>query len=524
MTRQLTRFVFVAVLVFSLGIATPVGATLPADASPNTTTANIHIEQPRFISTPVRTINENGTTVHVVRGRYLEITTRGFNHSQVTEFGVVEDAGTLAFDKSDSEYVLNTQGTNGTFHVQWTVAGPNQTRIHRAAIRVKRAKFAHTSSERLSTLKEDASRGAELTRSIKRSGDPDTPVEDKVAFGNKVRNFGHAPFSTLSGQFVALWIMRVTTPAGWIDGGITLILVYLLTRGLYAAIARYRKQLENHEEMTRREDRQFIRQKSQTLYGTPLTMVDAWDDYLTGIFEDYLGPNLGAALNQFWSVWGEENLKKMYASAMGEVGYWVTVTRDGDTITDLTVLTPEDAPDSANVETDGGNRGEEYPLHAASENIISALSWDDHIDSHVFSEDPDVELVDHLMVTNQDSDDDLISEIGVQIPEEFESRHAFMDALSEFIRAVMSSEFTDMETVPKQDRAVLNNLHAFTAVMDEQFGVPLDLYWRAIDWNADGLSRTEEADSVLSDLKDAEDISELDMDSLPLNPGGDVDV
>jgi len=340
-----------------------------------------------------------------------------------------------------------------------------------------------------------------------------------VDFGNSVRDFSHNPFSAFTGQFMALQTIRFMTPAGWIDLGLTIGLVYLLTRGLYSTIARLRKQLEKEEQVARREDVQYLKMFKQTLSGKLITDVDAIDDFQAKVLEDKLGKNLHTILQNFWMVWGEESLKRMYADAMGTVGYSARITRDdAGNVQSVDVLDPDDrspmadggepsdksgnGPNGDPGVVDFGGNTEVIGLSNATDDVLDALKWE-QVDSHVFQQNPDISAVDHLMVANRDRHGDLISELNISIPEDFQSRKEFMDASAHVIREVMESDFTDEETVPREDRAVLNNLMAFATVMDNQYDVPLDLYWRACVWNAEGLSRDDEAESVLSDITDA---------------------
>lgn len=503
-------------------------AAVPAAGSPQVRSADLTIEQPRHVSGVVTSTTENGASVYVASGKYLEIEPNNFNSSAVTDFSVQESEGVLSYDKGDGEYVLNTQGNAGTYHLHWTVSEGNSTARYSAVIRVSQASFAHVPSSQYEQLRSDHQRYEGLISSIESSGDPDTPLEQKVAFGNQVREFANNPFSALTGQFMALQILRFTTPAGWIDLTIIILLVYGGTRGLYATLARFRKQLEAEEKVSRREDEQYLKMFRQVLAGKQMTDVDAIDDHQAAVLENSLGNNLYTALQNFWTTWGEDSLKRMYSDAMGSVGYAVRVVRD-DTgaVQSVEVLDPEDGSPMA----DGGEPedGEDWTavdpgamdttedtmnLSNAPDDVLEALRWE-QVDDRVFQKNPDISAVDHLMTANRDRPGDLISELNVSIPEDFSSRQEFMEAIAHFIAEVMETEFTDEQNVPREDRAVLNNVMAFTTVMSDQYDVPLDLYWRACIWNAEGLSRDDEAESVLADITDAGEVMD-DVDT----PGG----
>lgn len=485
-------------------------AMAPAMAQTAAQQADIQIEQPRHVSQSVDTINENGTRVYTARGAYLELRPQNFNTSDVSKFVVQESEGILTYDKGTGEYVLDTQGNAGTYHVKWTVSAENSTVLYQATIRVVTASYAHLPQSQYSQLKADARKGDELRQSIADSGDPDKSVDEKVEFGNRVRNFANNPFSVLTGQFIALQTLRFLTPAGWLDLGMILALVYGLTRGLYSTIARLRKQLEKEEQVSRREDIQRLKQYKSVLAGQQMTEVDAIDDHQAAVLETSLGTNMFTALRNFWNTWGAGNLKRMYLDAMGAVGYRARVTRDDrGEVTAVEILDPEDG----GALTDGGEpSGDLTPLKNAPEDVVGALSWE-QVDTRVFQRDPDISAVDHLMVQNRDSDADLIGDLNVSIPEDFQSRQEFMEAIAAFLQHVQETEFTDDENYPRKDRTVLNHLFAFTTVMEQEYNVPLDLYWRACIWNADGLDRDDEARDVLSDITDAEQM--LDDTDLP---------
>jgi len=321
--RQWKRAVILALVVLTT-LGPIAGTALAAD----TTEAQLSVTQSRFVSEPVETVSENGSQVYVARGQYLEITPENFNTSDVTDFTVRENEGVISFDRQIGRYVLNTQGNSGTYHVRWTVSEFNQSVIYTAAIRVVTADYAHVPQADYDRLRETSTRNEQLIQSIENSGDPDKPVEQKVEFGNEVRDFANNPFSALTGQFIAIQTLRFMTPAGWIDLGVTVALVYLLTRGVYGTIGRLRKQLEKEEQVSRREDRQYIQMFKQILAGKQMTDVDGIDDHQAAVLEDKLGPNLFTALRNFWKTWGADNLKLMYADAMGTVGYHARAIRD----------------------------------------------------------------------------------------------------------------------------------------------------------------------------------------------------
>jgi hypothetical protein len=511
---QWSRSLIIAMMVL-MAVTSAVG---PAFAQDTTRQANIQIEQPRHVAESVETVTDNGSRVYVARGKYLEIEPRNFNQSDVTDFSVQESEGVLKYDKQDTEYVLNTQSNAGTYHLSWTVSTDNSTAVYRATIRVVTANYAHPSQEQYEQLKDDAQQGASLRESIADSGDPDKSVEQKVEFGNRVRDFAHNPFSALTGQFMALQTLRFLTPAGWLDLAITVGLVYFLTRGLYSTIARLRKQLEKEEQVSRREDIQYLRMYKQVLAGKQMTDVDGIDDHQAAVLETKLGTNLFTALRNFWKTWGADSLKRMYADAMGTVGYKARVRRDDrGEVSDVEVLDPG----SGGALTDGGEPedapGVVEPLNTVDSDVVDAMTWE-QVDDRVFQKNPDISAVDHLMVANRDRQGDLIGDLNVSVPEDFQSRQAFMEAIGEFIAHIQETEFTDEENVPREDRTVLNHLMAFTTTMEQEYSVPLDLWWRACIWNAEGLSRDDEAESVLNDITDAGDI----MDDVEYRGGDSV--
>lgn len=507
--RAPARTVLCAFLIL-MAVSSAVGAGLAG--AQVTRTADITIDQPRHVSQPVDERRENGSVVYVARGKHLEIQANNFNSADVSEFSVQEAEGILTYDKSDREWILNTQGNAGTYHLAWTVSTNNSSVVYRATIRVPTAAYTSVPSDQYSQLKSDAQEGEDIRSRFENAGDPDKPVSEKVDFSVKVVEFTHNPFSVLTGQFMAIQTLRFMTPAGWIDIGLVVLLVYALTRGLYGTIARLRKQLEKEEKISRREDVQWLKMYKQILSGQMMTDVDGIDDHQAAVLEKALGTNLFTALRNFWNTWGADSLKRMYADAMGTVGYSVRIHRDdrGD-ITSVDVLDPDrrdaladggpggedDGPDAT---TDGG--GQVLNLSNAPVEALDALTWD-QVDDRVFEKNPDISAVDHLMVANRNRPGDLIGDLNVSIPEDIQSRQEFMEALGRFIAHVQQTEFTDEENYPREDRTVLNHLMAFTTTMSDEYNVPLDLWWRAAIWNAEGLSRDDEAESVLDDITDA---------------------
>jgi hypothetical protein len=501
---------FKALIIGLMVLMAVSSAVTPALAAPNSQ-ADIDIQQPRHVSEPVEQTEDNGSRVYVARGQYLEIQPENFNQENVTSFSVQESEGTLSYDSSTGEYVLNTQGNAGTYHLHWTVSENGDTTVYTAIIRVQTASYRHLPDEQYEQLREDAERGASIISTLENAGDPDEPLEQKVEFSEQVLNFAHNPFSALTGQFMALQTLRFMTPAGWLDLGLIVLLVYGLTRGLYATIARLRKQLEKEEQVSRREDVQYLKMYKQVLAGQMMSDVDAIDDHQAAVLENALGTNLFTALRNFWNTWGAGSLKRMYADAMGTVGYSVRVKRDSaGEITSVDVLDPDsrdpmadggEDPDGEDVDLDGPEPAV-HKLANAPSDVVDALTWE-QIDDRVFQKNPDISAVDHLMVANRDRPGDLISDLNISVPEDFQSRQEFMESIAAFIQHVQETEFTDDENYPREDRTVLNHLMAFTTVMEQEYNIPLDLWWRACIWNAEGLSRDDEAESVLADITDA---------------------
>lgn len=523
-SQMAVRVCVAAILVLSvLGAAVPMAA-----GQDNTRQAELQIEQERHVTTQPDVVSGNGSRVYETRGRYLEIEPQNFQQDDVTTFSVQESEGVLTYDKSDREYVLDSQGNAGTYHLSWTVSTNDSTAVYTATIRVAEADYEHLPASQYENLRSDSQRGSEVINRFENAGKDEWSMEYKLQFSEAVLNFRADPFSALKGQFVAIQTLRFMTPAGWLDLGLIVVLVYALTRGLYATIARLRKQLEKEEQVQRREDKLYIQQFKQILAGQQITDVEQIDDHQAAVLEERLGPNLFTALRNFWSTWGPDALKKMYADAMGTVGYRVEFTRNSrNKVTNVTVVDPdsgrpvtdggdpEDAPEGASGEDapddDEADDGPGVKLGDAPDDVIEAMEWE-QIDQRVFQDNPDISAIDHLMVANREDGTDLIGELNISIPDDFQSRKEFMDAIGYFLDHVQKTEFTDDETnVPREDRTVLNHLMVFATVMDDVYDLPLDLYWRAAVWNAEGLSQDDSARSTLNDITDANELLDEDV-------------
>lgn len=505
----------------------------------NTSTATpaaLNVEQERWADNPVRKVKRNGTVTWLVYTQYAEISLKNIDHRDVTGFGVREDAAILTYDKQIGRYVLNSQGTKGTFHLWWTVSEGNQTHRYTAVVSVEVTDYVHVQRSTWKQTKSDAENYTQWYQDYQNHGDPDVPVQDKHQRSMTFLAFVDNPFSALSGQFTAILTLLAFTPGGWLFDAILFALFYFLTRGLYRTIARYRKQLEDVEDVERREEKQHIRTFKQVIGGEVWADVPQIDDHQASALERELGPNLYTGLKNFWQIAGIDTLKRMYLEAMDAVGYRADIYRDREgNVESIEVFqVTEDGDGGENAVTDGGTLADSSSDGAVSladldADAMDAITWDE-IDQRVFSQNPDISAVDTLIAANSDTTDDVITEMNLQIPEDFQDRHEVMTAIGHFLEHVLKSDFTDENGVPREERGTLNNLFVFTTTMDQCFDVPLDLWWRAILWNAENLDANEEIQDVLDDVKDSTELeSKLDQDlgittegadGTGINPGG----
>ena len=473
------------------GTATPAGTneTASNESDTNSTTqsdadAQLYIEQPRHVSTGVDTQTTKDGIIYTVNGRVLELEPQNFDPADVVRAGVQEDAATLRFDKSIGRYILDTQGTSGTFQLMFRTRADGEVTTYHATVQVEQAEYAHLAPGTLDELRGQADQYDWIVSQFSDAGlMPDDPSEDRIeaVIEDAVTwyTFYDNPLSGLSGQFLSFGIMLIKWPAGWVILGTIFIVAFWRvgkTKKENRKLKRQFADIENINESQREaQERELKRILSmQTFQDLGLTDSDA-----QAVKEHCDVDNPRQFLDRFRDYFTPNRSIGLLLSAYEQLGHAISVQRVDGQVVDAELVDDATVPDGG-VAIDAGDGTDQMagyikPSDADGE-IIEALDWDEISPDVLWHDDVDASKLD--MPVNNDAESegtDLVEEFGVPIGEDgtqyhiIERREEFVEILVDIIEGIAASEFTDEEGRVRPDADMLDFLYTFSAVNSERY-------------------------------------------------------
>ena len=475
MTTNRTLVVLAVLLVGALAAPVAAAASQPGDTAQR---ASLEIQQPHYIDSDVQvTRGANHTTYHV-KGSYFEILPENFDSDDVINYGVMQEGATLSYDKTTGEYVLNTGGQSGTFTLYWvasqTTANENATNTtstsrvrYEARVQTETGELAHIPQSNVNQLREDAANWSEVTESFGDVGG-DAPVEEKLATALNWYQFSVNPFSALSGDFSGAVLILLLTNGGRLLLGL-LILVPIATTA--PVILKYRKLRERTPELAELDTEKLKiwrdKRKQSLVEVTPhdLPLNGRTADNL----EHTLGENLWEIADSLQRLFDHSKLKRVYLQAMAQRGDTAAVARTtaGD-IEEVTLNPSEDSDADAQALTDYDD--EDFA------SIVSAADWG-AVDASALQADIDLTELD-TPISPTDVDDDIVAELDVSFPEDFESREQFAECLYEVWKHIAKHGYTTNDGYIKQERSLLNLFAVLSSVTAERYDYPVARNWR----------------------------------------------
>ncbi len=447
-------------------------------------TADLYIEQPRHISSSVDSVVEDSEITYTANGEVLEIEPQNFDPENVVKAAVREDSATLKFDKSIGRYILDTQGTAGTYKVIFRTRTEGQITTYRATIQVKQASFVHLAPRRVEEIHEKADQydwvlsqfvSADL---LAMDADPER-VEAVINDAVTWYRFYDNPLSGLSGQLVTFAIMLIKWPAGWVILGTVFIVAFWRlgkTKKENRKLKRQFADIENINESKREaQERELKRILSmQTFQDLGLTDTDA-----QAVKEHCDVDNPRQFLDKFRDYFAPNRSVTLLLSAYEQLGHAVSVTHHDGRVVEAELVEQTAIPDGGvTADTIEGYSDIEGHINPsdANEEIIEALDWGDLSPDVLWHDDVDTSQLD--MPVNNDAESagtDLIEEFGVPIGEDgtqyhiIERREEFVEILVQIIEGIAASEFTDDEGRVRPDADLLDFLYTFSAVGAEGY-------------------------------------------------------
>lgn len=192
-----------------------VGSGLPAvaGAAPQTSDAELAIEQSEYIKQGVGTARADNSTVYIVHDSTIELKPQNFDTSNVVGFGVLTDAGELSYNERMGTYRFSAGNNTGTFELYWEVeqrrlvqqnnSTTTQTvrKRYTATIRVDSTKaYQHIPAGSLQDIRQDAKNWESWESSLKSIWGPDVNIQKKTQISVNWNKAAANPTKVLGGS------------------------------------------------------------------------------------------------------------------------------------------------------------------------------------------------------------------------------------------------------------------------------------------------------------------------------------
>lgn len=463
------------------------GLLAPVVAQSAVSDAQLDVEQPHYVESAVQTDTSGNVTTYIVNGTHHELRPLNFRVDAVSDFGVEQTGASLTYDAAVGEYIFDSGGQSGTYTVFWRVAverdvqGSNETitdhRRYEARMQVRSSAFAHVSQSRLEQLRSDSENWSEVVTALEEVG-PDRPVEPELQDALDAYAFLSNPFRALTGDFQAAIIVLTFTNGGRILLGLLILLPIAIVAPYLLGYRRMRQRLPDVDELdVEKLKRMREKRKRRLVEVTPHDL--PLDPRTADKLQDRWGENLWLIVDKLHRLLPDVVTKRIFAQAMAYQGYVATydIGESGEP-TDVELVHESDLDDEPDRVVDPLEPTDEGSERSHDERVFDALEWD-QIDRHALTEDVPVEAID-APIKPTDVDDDLLAKTDVDIPEDFESREAFADALGEVCRFAVGHEYTTEDGHIKPERSALNLLSLLTSVTHERYDIPSLTYYRDI--------------------------------------------
>lgn len=542
MTRRVVALAAVVlVLVSGVGAAAAAGDGVRA--------AQLDVEQPAWVSDPVRTMDAQNGSVYVVKGNEFEISVLNVDRENVVRSGVRESTGRLTYDSRDDEYVFSPRSTNGTFTLYWvverevpspgnetagnatgnaTTAGDSVTvtRTYTAQVRVEHADFTHEPAAQDAAEERKAGYWDRVQSMI--GGIPgvessaDTVLKTIEDTAVPWIRFTYNPTSQIGGTLVALVSILIMRPGGWLWLSIWLGATLVVVGGALKYRQSARDDLPGAEDVEREKQEMWARIRRRELKNADFVDDLGLSERWASGFRSEVGDNPYQVLEALLRTIKPGELRAMAAVAQQQhhdsADYRVVADSESDpTAADIIDVT---ASDAAPAEWAASWTPSETPMTA-----YESLSWDAIESWDALSAGVDLTAVPTDIVAQSGDADDVITRLGIDLRRGFEeSPEDFAQALSAFLEGAASHEHV-VDGGESRQRDLVAGLYAVVETADERYEVPYVQYAKdALVAVAEGLdasvgTRRYIEESRAEGVSDPLASSHDDGDALP--DGGD---
>lgn len=222
MTRDTTFRVLAAALVF-MSLFAGIGAA----AAPQTTAAELAIDQPDYVDGEVGTTRAGNGTVYVVRHGQVEIKPQNFDAEDVVGYGVTTSSGELQYNEEFGTFSFDSEDNTGTFELYWEVeqsrvveannstTTEEVTRRYESTVRVDEDQsWTHLPSASLEETREQAANWEEWTAALQSIYGENVDVAQRTSWSVDVNEVRANPFSVLSGGYTGFLVALFITISG----------------------------------------------------------------------------------------------------------------------------------------------------------------------------------------------------------------------------------------------------------------------------------------------------------------------
>jgi hypothetical protein len=524
MNRRFVSVLLAIVLVASAVV--PVGALA---AVGETKRADLQVYQPHYIDSSVKEKKTDNVTVYETKGRVLELRPRNFNSSDVVSVSIAEDVGSIRHDAARDVYVLDSEKTEATLRITWvvreqvekTVVEDNVTKtVNRsvrnqyvAVVKTSKTDLAHVPSSKVDQLQQDAENWSEVASLYGGVGSPNKPIEKKLQFGAKLVATAHNPIKALSGDF-GMAIQAVFFTAGGLIFFVLWNIPHLVrSRRLRRENKELKEKIGDYEDVDDALDELFTEKRKRFL--KEKTWNDWFDDLTAAWLRRNFAPEPHAGIKRIESMLSPVHVYSIVAGAMLDSGRHSAVVEydpdssfradGGDVFVDL----EQEVVSARMVDRDQVDRDELEPhvrviesSDDLTESIVAQFPTGSLDSDVILREDVDLRST-ALPIANTPREDDLIEELNVSIPDDFESREHFAEVLNTIIVKVAATDYATPDGSIDPSRDLANLLMGFSSIFGESYSRTYLRFVRDVMMhNIDRLDASKRTVDVVEEARD----------------------
>jgi len=347
------------------------------DESTGNKLADVYVKQEHYISDSVKNPEEG---VYEASGPRVYLYSSSWNHSNVVDFGVNGDNGSIEYDKLNDRYVFSTD-VKATYNLYWDVEKNGSVTRYETTVYVDKPNWEYNTAGSLSELRNKSDKWDSWKNRVESNTRFSVEEGNELAIAALV--FASNPLNYLTGGYFATWIILWKTPGGLL----ALITIFLVLSAFnwgrikYANVRAARDDAQqNLKELREAEVKQNHRKVMQLI---PLTDVFANDNVAEYVGEALDAENLYDAWSSYLQIINHAQIYADRLADMADNGYAVTADKskvvkeleyDGDVIS----ISELDEEDIANLV--GDEAVENYNLTGSASQGTLSIDIDTLID------------------------------------------------------------------------------------------------------------------------------------------------